>query len=260
MAMLVTRTVQETLLSVKEEEEGSVVSNHILEPEYHQERYVEACESVKALKGAFQLVNASGLVFGPSRGGQPTYADNEDDPASLEFGGMVAADGSVIKDEKGNKNVCALKSNCVRRGYVDFSLARSVSREFFKKRESAAGVKRNDVLINSTGDGTIGRVAVFDANFPAVVDGHITILRFDDEDFAWYVAAFLLSDVGQRQIYRYINGSSGQVEIYPQDIGRIWIKPPQSDTHIAEVSKAFKSAAALHASFYRELQAALATV
>ena len=121
-------------------------------------------------------------------------------------------------------------------------------------------VKKGDILINSTGDGTIGRVAVFDADFPAVVDGHITILRFDDEELAWYAAAFLLSDLGQRQIYRYINGSSGQVEIYPQDIGRIWIKPPKSSEHRTQVGQAFKAAASLHASFYRELQSALAKI
>ncbi|QDP24300.1 hypothetical protein [Bradyrhizobium cosmicum] len=80
-----------------------------------------------------------------------------------------------------------------------------------------------DLLINSTGDGTIGRVAVYDEQFPAVVDGHITIVRLKNPKLAWYIAAYLLSTQGQRQIYRYINGSSGQVEIYPVDIARLWV-------------------------------------
>jgi type I restriction enzyme M protein len=172
---------------------------------------------------------------------------------------MVAADGTVISDVKGATNVCALKSNCVRRGYIDFSLARSVTKEFHEKKKKANIIK-NDVLINSTGDGTIGRVAVFNESFPAVVDGHITIVRLNEPDLAWYIGAFLLSETGQRQMYRYINGSSGQVEIYPQDISRIWVKPPKSPQHKKQVADAFREAVALHSSFYKKLQSALMSV
>lgn len=258
MALFAIRSLKETLLTLNDDE-LELAENHIFEPEYHQGKYVSACEDVASLSGAFQLGSAPGLVAPPVRGAQPTYADDENEPESLEFEGMVTPNGSVLDSDGDKRNVCALKSNCVRRGYVDYSLARSVSREFYEKKKKAQ-IQENDILINSTGDGTIGRVAVFNSKFPAVVDGHISIVRFKNPDDAWYMAAFLLSDLGQRQIYRYINGSSGQVEIYPQDLSRIWVKPPKSLAHKKAVADGLRTAAGLHLDFYRKLQTALMAV
>jgi len=258
MALLTIRSMKDALLTLNDEElEQS--ENHILEPEFHQDIYVSACQDVAKIPGAYQLGQARGLVAGPARGSQPSYADDENDPDSLEFEGMITADGSALDYDDGKHNLCALKSNCIRRGFVDYSLARSVTRGFHAKKKKAQ-VQPNDILINSTGDGTIGRVAVFNAKFPAVADGHISIVRFKDPDDAWYTAAFLLSDLGQRQLYRYINGSSGQVEIYPQDLARIWIKPPKSEAHKKSVAENMRIAAGLHLDFYSKLQAALTAV
>ena len=96
---------------------------------------------------------------------------------------------------------------------VDLDSARYVKREFYDQKRDRAGIQKDDILINSTGDGTIGRVAAPNRSFPVLVDGHVSIVHLRDKDLAWYVAAYLLSDQGQKQIYRYINGSSGQVEI-----------------------------------------------
>lgn len=258
MALFAIRTITETLLSLSGSE-LELSENHILEPEYHQEKYVKACTDVQLMPGAFQLGQAAGLIYGPTRGTQPSYADDENDPDSLEWEGMVTPEGNFIDSDNDNRNVCALKSNCIRRGYIDYSLARSVTREFHEKKKKA-NILPNDILINSTGDGTIGRVAVFNSTVPAVGDGHISIVRMKDPLDAWYTAAFLLSDLGQRQLYRYINGSSGQVEIYPQDIARIWIKPPKSKEHKRSVAEGMKTAASLHLDFYKKLQAALTAV
>lgn len=201
--------------------------NHIFEPEYHQVIYVDACRNAAKKPGAMALGDPKLVACYPYRGALPEYADDESDPASLEYEGLVRPDGTVIDaaivDKNPTRAVCALKSIAIRWGYVDLSTARSVSRAFYDKRKTKSGVVTGDLLINSTGDGTIGRVAVYDETFPAVVDGHITIVRLKDPKLAWYIAAYLLSKEGQRQIYRYINGSSGQVEIYPMDIARLWV-------------------------------------
>jgi hypothetical protein len=149
-----------------------------------------------------------------------------------------------------------MKSAVVRKGYLDFDLARSVSREFFESKKERCGVKRNDLLINSTGDGTLGRIAVYNQDFPAIVDGHVTIVRFRDPVFAWYAAVYLLSKEGQDQIYRYVNGSSGQVEIYPQDLARLWI-PPRSQPVMATMGDKLKTACSQHARFFVEMRSAL---
>lgn len=256
MALMTKRKITDTLLELHNPEQGLYATNHIFEPEFHQEIYVQACETTKAIDGAFQ-VGCTELLQRPiNRGTQPDYADDENDVETLCYEGMITCDGSRRKDDEHKLNVCALKSNCIRNGYIDTSLARSVSRTFYEKVKGKAAVQKNDILINSTGDGTIGRVAVYNYDFPAVVDGHVTIVRYKDAKLAWYIAAFLLTEAGQNQIYRYINGSSGQVEIYPQDISRIWVKPADA-TKVHNVFTEFRGACDKHDEFFRDLTAAL---
>lgn len=259
MALLTKRKFTDTILALNNPEQGMYANNHIFEPEFHQEKYVLACELTRKIEKAFQVGDVSLLQRPINRGTQPVYADDENDAESLCYEGMITPDGSRLQDPNKTLNICALKSNCIRAGYIDTSLARSVSRQFYEKVSYKAAVQKNDILINSTGDGTIGRVAVYNYDFPAVVDGHITIVRYKDVKNAWYVAAFLMTETGQNQIYRYINGSSGQVEIYPQDIERIWVKPAD-DGQKEKVYRDYKSACDKHDEFYRDLTAALYSI
>lgn len=260
MALLTSRSAAQMVLNLGTERMGGFSEHHIMEPEFHQDIYREPCERISQAEGAFQLGDQALLKCKIHRGTQPDYADDEEDTGSMRWRGMLLEDGSRVPADDSEANVCALKSNCVRRGFVDYGLARSVSAEFLEAHRLRSGIERNDVLINSTGDGTIGRVAVFDEAFPAVVDGHITIVRLRDHGLAWYVAAFLSSVDGQRQIYRYINGSSGQVEIYPQDIARVWIRPPASRQHKAAVAAALRGACTQFSVFQEGLSSALALV
>ncbi|WP_028347822.1 restriction endonuclease subunit S [Bradyrhizobium murdochi] len=259
MALIHTRSLSETLLELPPDGE-LLQQNHIFEPEYHQAIYVDACNNAAGKPGAIMLGDPGLVTNYPYRGSQPDYADDENDPDSLEYEGLVLPDGTVLDDAKNGtvstRPVCALKSIAVRWGYVDLSSARSVSRSFHEKKKEKSGVVNGDLLINSTGDGTIGRVAVYNEQFPALVDGHITIVRLKNPKLAWYIAAYLLSKEGQRQIYRYINGSSGQVEIYPQDIARLWI--PLSDTSSMQIiGKKLEAACIKYREFSKDIRQTL---
>lgn len=87
-------------------------------------------------------------------------------------------------------------------------------------------ISNGDVLINGTGVGTIGRTAVYLHEERALPDNHVTVLRTDDID-PIFLSVFLNCPLGQWQIERHIKGSSGQIELYPADIGRIkvWDAP-----------------------------------
>jgi len=254
MALLTTRPFADVFLDL----DGDKDANHIFEPEFHQDVYVNACNDAKKSRGSFQLGDLSKVVRHPNRGSQPTYCDDENDPDSLIYRGMVKTDGTSVSDKE-TSNVCALKSVAIRWGFVDFGVARAVEEGFYKKKQLRNEAQSGDILINSTGDGTIGRVAVYNRSHPALVDGHVTIVRFKDKKLAWYAAAYLLSDQGQKQIYRYINGSSGQVEIYPQDIARIWI-PNSNAEKVSAVAKQYKSAAQKYEEFQAELSSVLSKV
>ena len=90
-------------------------------------------------------------------------------------------------------------------------------------------LKAGDVLINSTGTGTAGRVAqLLDINKPTTVDGHMIIMRPTDEIDSLYYGYALKSY--QPEIESFAEGSTGQTEInkrrlsdeiiitYPEDI------------------------------------------
>lgn len=237
MALLSQRPFCDSKLPLDDGTEAKVT--YIFEPEFHQDIYRLAGEKAReSTLGSFQLGDSEIVARAINRGKQPEYVDDQDDPDSLAFIGYLSPSGRRLTREE-TSNVAALKSVAIRSGYVDIDAARAVSDSYFKKNEARSSVVRGDVLINSTGDGTIGRVAVYHYDFPAVVDGHVTIVRFKDVDLAWYAAAYLLTENGQHQLYRYINGSSGQVEIYPQDIARLWI-PKRSDGDMKSIGKSLR--------------------
>lgn len=83
-------------------------------------------------------------------------------------------------------------------------------------------IQTDDVLINGTGVGTIGRCAPYLYQEDALPDNHVTILRSDSLD-SIYLSIFINSIVGQYQVEKYLKGSSGQIELYPKDIAQFWI-------------------------------------
>jgi hypothetical protein len=160
MPMLAIRPFAATKLELPGATGELSTHNHIIEPEFHQEKYAGAVERAAKHEGAFQLGDPKRLARSIGRGRQPLYADVDNDPDTLEYEGLLTEAGVRLDSFKDTRNICALKSNCVRQGFIDFELARSVKRCFYAKHKVRAGVQNNDLLINSTGDGTIGRVAV----------------------------------------------------------------------------------------------------
>ncbi len=81
--------------------------------------------------------------------------------------------------------------------------------------------------MNGPGVGTIGRVAAYLHECQAVPDNHVTVLRLRDELDPVYLSVFLNSIAGQLQVEQRLRGSSGQIELYPNDIAefRVWLAP-----------------------------------
>jgi type I restriction enzyme, S subunit len=87
-----------------------------------------------------------------------------------------------------------------------------------KSLTSKSIIKKEDILISSTGVGSIGRVDIYTENLPACADGHVTIIRPDSFADPYYVVAYLNTEYGKRQIARLIRGSSGSIELYADDL------------------------------------------
>jgi type I restriction enzyme, S subunit len=82
-----------------------------------------------------------------------------------------------------------INQKCIRSNRLDVSLARKQSREFNPDHQVILG----DVLINSTGEGTLGRVAQVIAPIPnCTVDTHVTIVRPKQEAGLHYFGQALM--------------------------------------------------------------------
>lgn len=105
-------------------------------------------------------------------------------------------------------------------------IEKSLYEEFEEKSNSEKSntniLKQGDVLLSSTGDGTLGKCAVFDLDIPAIADGHITIIRTDPKEInPYYLADYLRCGFGSIQIHRLYTGSTGLIELTPDQVDEI---------------------------------------
>lgn len=88
--------------------------------------------------------------------------------------------------------------------------------------------KVGDVLLNSTGTGTIGRTAIFQSEAACVVDSHVTLLRARDSKVLPYILHEILAhpSVQQEIEIRYVTGSTNQVELLTSQLARLRVRLP----------------------------------
>ena len=90
-------------------------------------------------------------------------------------------------------------------------------------------IRENDILINSTGTGTIGRACLVDKKtitIPKVVDSHVTILRCSALADPKFVFNYIKSRKVQDLILGLYTGSTNQVELSRDKIAAIQIHIP----------------------------------
>ena len=80
-------------------------------------------------------------------------------------------------------------------------------------------LRNGDVLVNSTGTGTVGRTRLFNiyclGNYPFVVpDSHVSVIRTWGTIYSEYILAVLSSEYGQHYIEDNLSGSTNQKELY----------------------------------------------
>lgn len=87
-----------------------------------------------------------------------------------------------------------------------------------------AVLQNGDILITSTGTGTLGRCAVFlDPNdgYKYMADSHVTILRNSKKYLPRFLAYFFMSDTVQNDLYlTCVNGSTNQIELSKDKLKR----------------------------------------
>ncbi len=146
-----------------------------------------------------------------SRGKSPTadsYVDSTDGYAIvIKAGSNISKFGTLIIDNS------------------DW-IEKSVYDEFVEKSKELEVnfnlIQKGDVLLASTGDGTLGKCCVYDIDYPAVADGHVTIIRVNPEVVdSYYLADYLRNGFGATQINRLYTGATGLIELTPDQVNTI---------------------------------------
>ncbi len=117
-----------------------------------------------------------------------------------------------------------LNQKCIRDHYIDTALARRHNPKVINEK----WLRYGDLLINSTGEGTLGRAAqVWFVPENMTVDSHITIVRPKNQQLIFYIGLWGLSH--EREIEVLHTGSTGQTELPRDRVKALELKMPDND-------------------------------
>lgn len=133
----------------------------------------------------------------------------------------AASDGAIVVSQR-----------CIQWNGLDLSVAKKITLDSLAQYEDVRFVRNNDLLWNSTGTGTIGRIIrVIDPPAKLVCDSHVTVVRCLLVD-ADYVCLWLRSDHVYSLIEGRAAGSTNQVELTAQmALNQIVPLPPLAEQH-----------------------------
>jgi len=144
----------------------------------------------------------------------------------------------------GNNYVFAQKCN-VKSGGIDMSLAKYLSDSVFEKYPPDEYIRDNDIIINSTGNGTLGRIGIFHDSDridegEIVPDSHVTIVRTMSKQivlYIYYVLKYL-----QPSFEKQGEGSTNQTELKPAVVANqlVPLPPVNEQYRIVEKIKGIK--------------------
>lgn len=154
----------------------------------------------EATRNGKRAIALSELVETLTRGIAPKYSDSAD-------------------------SVCVINQKCVRDGRVNLAPSRATLREKIKELKC---LQRFDVLVNSTGVGTLGRVAIWDRPGEATADSHVTIVRFNANKVDPLCAGFAMLNA-EPDIELLGEGSTGQTELSRKRLGELEIEIPTDE-------------------------------
>ena len=130
--------------------------------------------------------------------------------------------------------VFAQKCN-LKDGGISLKQARFLDESTLPKWPNKYKLKDQDILVNSTGTGTVGRTRLFLnkylKEFPFVVpDSHVSVVRTFDEIDSKFIYFNLISREGQTYFNDNLSGSTNQKELYIEAIGnKLIFLPPKNE-------------------------------
>ena len=104
-----------------------------------------------------------------------------------------------------DSDIFILNQKCNRINNINLSYAKSVDEAWIKSINEKFLTRENDILINSTGEGTIGRASLIKKDFEGFAyDSHVLLLRVNLEEVNPAILVYLInSKYGKKQVEMY---------------------------------------------------------
>lgn len=182
---------------------------------------------------ADSLATARSRVADPAASWLSTAIERIDHEAEL---GEIATvrRGRGPRYEPGT-GLLAINQACIRWGRIDLARAREVAEDWWLEISDSSRVSASDVLVNSTGEGTIGRATLAPQSVVGIpFDSHVLAVTCDERVLnPNFLAVYLRSSHGQAQVNR-VKGANTtkQTELGKTKLECFRIPVPSLDTQV----------------------------
>lgn len=235
---IVQRYLDNINLAIKYEKQSIDLENSIQEIIYNELGLLKAGK--KSSDKKFQLIDYSSITFwGVDKIlNKESFSSSKFETVDLDSRPTLYLNifrGKSPKyDPNGTKII--LNQKCNRWNSIELEHAKTVNDKWFNDVDSKLLSKQNDIIINSTGEGTIGRASLITPGFEGLlIDSHMLLLRTNNEVLSpRYLVHIINSDYGQRQIESLKSAkSTKQTELGVQNLKRIQFPLPDIKIQLA---------------------------
>ncbi len=128
-------------------------------------------------------------------------------------------------------------------GSLSLEKAMFIEPSSLRKYDNTKILKTNDIIVNSTGTGTVGRVNILESSLfekynTIVTDSHITTIRLlENECNPYYIYFYLKSPLIYDHAEERSEGSTNQIELYAKTIMNYYLCLPPKEEQSRIVSK-----------------------
>lgn len=107
-----------------------------------------------------------------------------------------------------------ISQRCVRTNEIDWGVLKFITSESVDKYEDFRFLQEGDLLLNSTGTGTMGRVGIYYKDYytKVVADSHVTVVRFSKQVSAEFAHICFNAPFIQEDVESKASGSTNQIE------------------------------------------------
>ena len=187
------RTIAATLGALDDKIESNRRQRHLL-------RELGIARYQASIRDGSRSLQLSAATVSIARGVAPKYADED-------------LDAALVINQK-----------CIRDGWVSLAPARRMHDRTVKPEKRASA---GDILVNSTGTGTLGRIARWHAG-EIFVDGHVSVVKADRSVISPTVLAYSLLG-READIEGLATGSTGQTELSAARLGELNVILPPTE-------------------------------